>query len=199
MLPAYAALAPANTGEVDAAKELRAIRFLAEAALLPKPLRLGSPGAEGVRKLRAAGYTAEALVAAGFTPGELFGGGLPKEPKAITLLKEEGFTLKEMWDSRLNIRHLLSGSYGSWAKTARSVTIFELKRAQVSYTEVEWAGHGITGCSLFDNDSARQLYGDFSGSTCWAHWDGNEELICTYHTTPETSKYGKPPFKLTVR
>ncbi len=128
--------APSNTGEVDAAKELRAIRFLLEAAAVPVPLKTVCPGAEGVRKLRAAGYVVEGLVAAGFTLEELVDGGID-----AWQLKAAGYTPEVL---------LAVGSEKGFGQKMGAC----LKKAGFDAASLKKAGFGAASLKTADFDAA---------------------------------------------
>ena len=162
--------------------------------MLPQPLRAASPGAEGVRKLRAAGHTAEALVAAGFTPKELFEGGLPKLVKNCVLLKDNGFGVAELRSENIGLPMLRDTGFSVWEMRvgglgvrdisalydascfgiASGFTIYDLKKAGWSYIYAEQAGYSVYDACQY----MWRGFGDHRNSDCWSKWDGNDPLNC---------------------
>lgn len=192
--------APSNTGEVDAAKELRAIRFLLEAAAVPMPLKTVCPGAEGVRKLRAAGYVVEGLMAAGFTLEELVDGGIDAwqlkaagytpevlekgfgvailQKMGVARLKKAGFFLEEKVTAGFTLQQLkgvlgvsqLKQIFGAAAFKGMGFTVNELRKGGFSGDEAKAAGY------TWRCQGGGYVYDSLS--SCFDKWDGNEPRNC---------------------
>ena len=200
--------APSNTGEVDAAKELRAIRFLLEAAAVPVPLKMVCPGAEGVRKLRAAGYVAEGLVAAGFTLEELVDGGIDAwqlkaagyTPEVLVgkgfgvaqwqkvgaaRLRQAGFDVASLLTVGFDVASLKTAGF-----TPRQFKgVVDASQLKQVFGAAAFKGMGFTVNELrkggFSGDEAKAAgytwrcnSGGDSYSSCFDKWDGNEPRNC---------------------